>query len=467
MSAWTRIYGRLPAPARSVAASLRGYWLRSWRYGPETDRLVDEVLERDQWRDDQWQIWREERLARILHRAATRVPYYREQWSARRQRGDRASWERLENWPILSKAPLRENPAAFVADDCDVRRMFPVETSGTLGTPLRLWRSRPTERSWYAIFEARLRLWNGVSRRDRWANIGGQRVTRGGQRKPPFWVWNRGMRQLYLSSYHANPDVVPFYLDAMRRYRVTYLLGYPSAMHAIARVAVERGIPVPKLRVVVSNAESLFEFQRETIARAFDCSVRNTYGQAEIVCAASECPSGTMHLWPDVGVTECIRDDPDQRIPRSQVGSLVCTGLINTDMPLVRYDTGDRAALGDSAEPCACGRLLPVLQSLDGRAQDLIITPSGSPVGGLDTVFHSGLPMFEAQIVQETLHRIRIKVVPAPGFGDRHRQDLVRGVRARIGTELEVLVDAVESIPRTSAGKFRLQISMIAAGRLP
>ena len=37
------LYHRLPAPARSVAASMRGYYLRSWRYGLETERLVDGV----------------------------------------------------------------------------------------------------------------------------------------------------------------------------------------------------------------------------------------------------------------------------------------------------------------------------------------------------------------------------------------------------------------------------------------
>ena len=32
-----RLYHRLPVPARSVAATLRGLYLRSWRYGAETE----------------------------------------------------------------------------------------------------------------------------------------------------------------------------------------------------------------------------------------------------------------------------------------------------------------------------------------------------------------------------------------------------------------------------------------------
>src|SRR6185369_7169834 len=74
VSALLSAYHRLPAPARGVVASVRGFSLRSWRYGAETDRLVEEALDRDGWPVERWQGYREDRLSRLLHRAATRVP---------------------------------------------------------------------------------------------------------------------------------------------------------------------------------------------------------------------------------------------------------------------------------------------------------------------------------------------------------------------------------------------------------
>src|SRR5712691_11765685 len=91
-----RLYHRLPWPARSLAASLHGWYLRWSRYGRDTPRLVAEAQEREHWIAPQWDSWRQERLAYVLHRAATRVPYYRAQWAARRLQGDHASWEDLE-----------------------------------------------------------------------------------------------------------------------------------------------------------------------------------------------------------------------------------------------------------------------------------------------------------------------------------------------------------------------------------
>jgi phenylacetate-CoA ligase len=454
-----KLYYRLPYPARCLVASVRGLELRRWRYGAETERLVAEAEEREQWSPQRWSAWREERLARILHRAATSVPYYREQWRARRQSGERGSWELLENWPILDKETVRAQPLAFVAEDCDPRRMFHVHTSGTTGKPLSLWRSLETSRHWSALFEARARRWYGVSRADRYAHLGGQLVASVRRQQPPFWVWNSSLRQLYLSAYHLSPASVSAYLEGLRRYRITYLLGYPSGLYALARLAREQQIPAPALRVAVSNAEPLFAHQRQTIAELFGCPVRDTYGMAEIVCAASECEKGALHLWPEVGLVEVLAEGCDQKRPAGRVGRLVCTGLLNPDMPLIRYEIGDRGALDSSAELCSCGRTLGRLGSIEGRQDDVLVTPEGRLVGRLDPVFKADLPIREAQIVQESLARFRIRVVPSERFGPAHERELVERLRERLGPRVEITIERVGAIARTEAGKFRAVVS--------
>ncbi|MGQ9698831.1 MAG: hypothetical protein ACUVRO_12665 [Armatimonadota bacterium] len=70
------LYRHLPYPLRVLAVSALGYYLRWWRYGPETERLVEEALERETWSPERWKAWQGERLAYVLHRARHRVPYY-------------------------------------------------------------------------------------------------------------------------------------------------------------------------------------------------------------------------------------------------------------------------------------------------------------------------------------------------------------------------------------------------------
>jgi phenylacetate-CoA ligase len=455
-----RIYHSLPKSARSIVATARGAYLSFWRYDRHTEKLVEEALEREQWGPERWKSWREERLAFVLHRAATQVPYYRQVWERRRRNGSRASWLYLGNWAILEKAVLRANPKAFVADDCRTSRMFAEHSSGTTAKPITLWRTREVQRHWYALHEARTRCWYGVTRRDRWGIFGGQLIAPVADRTPPFWLWNAALKQLYLSSYHLAPDLIPHYLDALKKYQVKYVLGYSSALYSLALQALRLGRRDVSFTVAITNAEPLSEGQRRVISEAFQCPVRETYGAAEIVGAASECAHGHMHLWPEVGHLESL--DKNSTVENAVPGELICTGLLNADMPLIRYRIGDCAKIENktAAMECPCGRSLPRIAGLEGRADDVLYTADGRAVGRLDPAFKGNMPIHEAQIVQETLQRIRVLYVPAEGFSRSSGEGIARAIRDHMGP-VEVILEQVQQVPREKNGKFRSVISKV------
>ncbi|MCS7279981.1 MAG: hypothetical protein NZ530_08045, partial [Thermodesulfobacteriaceae bacterium] len=409
----------------------------------------------------QWKVWQEERLAYVLHRARHKVPYYREYWDRRRRAGDKASWEILENWPILKKEEVRANPQAFVAEDCDVRRMFNEHTSGTTGTPLNLWVSRRTLREWYALFEARIRRWHGVSFYEPWGIFGGKPVVPFEQKTPPFWVRNYGLNQVYFSVLHIAPWSAPHYIEAIRKFKLTHLIVYTSSLHALACEVPEEDLPVTSnLKVIFTNAEPLFDFQRKKIESVFNCPVRETYGQAEMVCAASECEYGRLHWWPEVGITE-ILDEQGNKVDSGNAGRLIATGLLNADMPLIRYEVGDLAELGDETNnTCPCGRNLPILTKVLGRNDDVIVTEDGRKLFLLDIIFDPEFPIKEAQIVQESLHQFTIRVVPAEGWNKYYANRLAQALQERVG-KVEVNVEEVNQIERTWAGKFRIIVSRL------
>ena len=453
-----RLYHSLPAPVQTLAATTRGLYLRAWRYGPQSEALIRNARARERWNPAQWNRWQQARLAGILDHAARAVPYYREHWQERYARGDRSSATKLENWPVLEKETLRAAPHRFVADGIRTGRLYHEHTSGTTGKPVDLYRPVETVRQLYALSELRERRWYGVSVRDRWAILGGQLVAPVGRRRPPFWVWNAALNQLYMSSYHLAPDLVGHYLDALRAYRITYLWGYASALYELALEALRRGRRDLAMTVAITNAEPLYDHQRQVIADAFQCPVRETYGMAELVMSASECEAGRLHLWPEVGVVEVHGAEN----AGDMSGDFVCTGLLNPAMPLIRYRVGDRGALAPSEQPCACGRTLPVVDHIAGRQDDVVYTRDGRRVGRLDPVFKAKLPIHEAQIVQETLDRIRVRVVPAPGFDESASTAIRDRMRARVGP-MDIIVEAVAEIPRTAQGKFRAVVSALPA----
>lgn len=451
------LYHRSPYTVRVGVASARGALLRTRRYGCETDGLVEEALAREQWAPVQWRAWQDDRVQRLLEGARANVPAYRSLPSS----GSRGIGA-LNEVEVLTKSALRADPRSFVRADAP-RRLISEHTSGTTATPLTLWISRADYRAWYALAEARWRRWYGVSRRDRWAIVGGQPVVPPGATEPPYWVWNAPMRQLYLSSYHVADATARAYVDAIDDHRISYLLGYPSSVHALAVACQRQGVQPRGLRVVVANAEPLLPHQRAAISEVFNCPVRETYGMAEYVAAASECQHGHLHLWPEAGVLEVLDHTSHEAVTPGQVGRLACTGLVNTSMPLIRYLVGDSGSLAPPDEVCPCGRSLPVLASIEGRSDDLVRTRDGRLIGRLDPVFKEDLPIRGAQIIQEALDRFRILVVPDDGYGPEAERVIAARLTDRVG-EARVQFELVPELPLGPNGKFKAVVSYVETG---
>jgi phenylacetate-CoA ligase len=241
----------------------------------------------------------------------------------------------------------------------------------------------------------------------------------------------------------------------MRKHRVAYIYGYTSSLYALAEVILRLGRKDMTMAAAITTAEPVYEHQRKAIAQAFHCPVRETYGMTELVAAASECTVGRLHLWPEVGFVEVVADPPG--FSHGSVGELVCTGLLNVDMPLIRYRTGDRGVLAGELETCGCGRTLPILTSVDGREDDLLYTNDGRRIGRLDPLFKGDLPIQEAQIVQEELNRLRVRYVPAPDFKPHHEMMIIHRLQERMGM-VKVEMESLDAIPRGANGKFRAVI---------
>jgi phenylacetate-CoA ligase len=276
------------------------------------------------------------------------------------------------------------------------------------------------------------------------------------QTEPPYWVWNAAQRQLYVSVYHLGPLQARATLRAISRARCRYLWGYPSALDALARAALEEPASRPSLAVVISNAEPLLAQQRLRIERAFGCAVRDTYGLVELVAGGGECEAGRLHLFPEFGWVETLdeRGGPVLGAP----GEIVATSLLDQDMPLVRYRTGDRGVGGRSSSTCSCGRGLEVLAALEGRQDDVVYSIDGRPVARLDPVFKDQLAVREAQVIQEADGEVCVRLVAADGFGQADERMIARELQDRLGA-LPVRFELVDRIARGPNGKFRGVIS--------
>jgi len=98
---------------------------------------------------------------------------------------------------------------------------------------------------------------------------------------------------------------------------------------------------------------------------------------------------------------------------------------------------------------------------VEGRTDDYVVTPEGARIARLDYLFKDALNVREAQIVQERLGEIRIRLVRRSAYGTKDELEIRRDIRSWLSPSLEVGFEYVEEIPREPNGKFRAVLSRL------
>jgi phenylacetate-CoA ligase len=223
----------------------------------------------------------------------------------------------------------------------------------------------------------------------------------------------------------------------------------------------------------------LHDWQRGVIEQVFGCKVTNRYGCEEVSLIASECEEHNgLHINADSLYTEILANPERQRrggeckthpvadAPGSP-GPLLVTDIVNRAMPLIRYQVGD--VVTPSSRTCKCGRGLPLIERIEGRDADYVVTPAGNLISGISLTenFAMHIPgTAQVQIVQESITQLRIRLVADDAFGDSSRTKIAELVRTTFGDGVTHDVELVDAIPQEASGKYRFCISKVAKERM-
>lgn len=450
-----KAYYRLPIALQNIAVSAMG-WKLSWqRKTKESLQFVEFLKQSQYWSQDRMQEYQAKQLKNIVDIAINTKSYG--DWKRRSNFDvcDIRGIESLALLPITDKESVRSHPQDFVANIVSRGNRFKLSTSGTSGTPLSVYTDRRSRARHYAFF-SRLRSWFGVSDSDWRATFYGRIIMKSESTKPPFWRVDYPQRNLLFSSYHISEETILDYVRALEHWKPAAVLGYPSSLHALATLANAKGISLPRPKMVMTTAETLLDHQRENIEMAFGVPVTDQYGATEMTHFVSQCERGAYHVHAEHGVVE-ILDQAGQPVPVGEIGEVVVTGFMNRTMPLLRYRTGDTAAA--DGRKCDCGRPFPVLARIEGRMDDVIVTPEGRSVGRLDPVLKGDFDIRETQFVQVENGTLLVKVVPGSHFEADQVRRLEQELRKRLGESMIIKFDVVSHIPRGKNGKFRSVIA--------
>jgi len=233
-----------------------------------------------------------------------------------------------------------------------------------------------------------------------------------------------------------------------------------STRAAIADELLQRDLKLSHpLEAVITIAETLSPDRKRLIEEYFDAPIINRYGLREFGSwSAQSCQESPdrFHINTELVVCEVLRADGTP-CAAGETGRVVLTDLHNFARPFIRYDTGDLAVA--VAENCSCGRGFPLLGPIEGRSLDCLRTPSGDEIspailGHFLFVYHDHLEAVRHyQLVQETVSRVNLLVVPGQGWSEERRERLRSDLNDLLGHEMEVDVQAVSEISPEKSGK--------------
>jgi phenylacetate-CoA ligase len=424
----------------------------------------------DEWEKTQWLSADElralqfEKLTKLLVHAAHSVPYYRESFKRIGfEPGDLKTLDDLAGLPVLDKSDLRAHAGAFVTEGL-TETLGTAKTGGSTGEPL-VFPIGASMRSTGVANMARCRRWWGVETGDRAANFWGhsryiKATARDRVRKALNSVKNRILNRVICSAYDLSEESMERYQRRLADFRPAFIIGYATSLYVFADFLRQSGRDgaTPGLKVVISTAEVLYDWQREVIEETFGCKVANEYGMCEAGIVAYECPQGSMHVMDESVIVETLP------VEGSVSGDIVITQLENPAVPLIRYNTKDMARRVEG--PCACGRGLSRITPVEGRAYDIVYASDGRVVAGalLTHTMKSVPKVARYQIVQRDLNNIDVAYVESEPLGESELAFIRDTIKRHLGANVAVTLERRDEIARELSGKHRWLKSMVTAG---
>jgi phenylacetate-CoA ligase len=253
----------------------------------------------------------------------------------------------------------------------------------------------------------------------------------------------------------------------IRDLRPDILACTPSYAIRLGEALAEAGLPAgTSLKAGLFGAEPWTEEMRARIAELLGLRPLDIYGLSEVIGpgVAAEClvAADGLHVNEDHFLVEAVDPVTGAPLPEGTPGELVFSTLTKVAMPVLRYRTGDIAALrrGD----CRCGRTLVKMSKVTGRKDDMLVIrgvnvyPSEIErvLLGVPQVASDYLLVIDERAGQRELIACCELSTGRPADSpseDQLRSQLERRLRDTLGLRVDVALVPPGSVPRTEVGK--------------
>ncbi|NUO79291.1 phenylacetate--CoA ligase family protein [candidate division KSB1 bacterium] len=437
-------------------AARRFYYKLPTRYrmGREYRALRKFLQEAQWWSTDRVAEWQLQRLQAIVRYACDNVPGYHALYKdAGIAPSDIRSLADFKRVPRVDKKLLRDNLADFTSRAIPQSQRIYVTTGGSTGEPLGFYHTRSNHVREAAFLHMSFE-------RSGWRPDESLAILRGAfiGSEQQFWEFDRDKNQLLLSSYFLTERSYEQYIEKILAHKPRHLSAYPSSATMLAAMILSRGEAGRiNFQTILLESENIYDWQREKLRAAFpNAKIFGAYGHTEQAVLATMCErSEAYHVWPFYGHAEILNATGNEA-QEGESGEAIATSFWNEATPFIRYRTTDFVRKG--ASHCAqCGRRFQLLDAIEGRLQEFIVTKTGRYISMTALNMHSAVfdRVRQFQFYQDTAGKVVFKVMRKEGYSESDSHMIQRELCKKLGDDMELSLAFVEDIPKTSRGKHR------------
>src|SRR5699024_1024163 len=310
-------------------------------------------------------------LTNTLHRVYENNDFYRKSLDdAGIKPDDITSIKDIEKLPFIQKKDLRDNypDGLFAAPQEEIVRLH--ASSGTSGKPTIAAYTRNDIDMWAEVV-ARSIAAAGGTKHGVLHNAYGYGLFTGGL------GLHHGGEKLGISTVPVSTGNTARQILMIQDLKPDLICSTPSYALHLAEVMEAQGIDPKKtsLKYGIFGAEAWSEEMRDMLEEKFDIKAVDIYGLSEVVGpgVAVECIEAQdgLHVQEDHFYVEVIDPETLEVLPEGEYGELVFTSLTKEAFPVIRYRTGDIAAIDRGT--CKCGRTTVRMSRTKGRVDDMLI----------------------------------------------------------------------------------------------
>jgi len=412
------------------------------------------LLREAQWWDrNKIEKYQRIQLSNLVKTSFSEVPFYKDYYASNGiTYDDIKTLQDIEKLPITNKKIFREAELKNTVRKTGLKT-YKASTSGSTGENFVVVEDNATAGFYRASFMLALE-WAGYKIGQRHLQTG-MTLNRSLDRKIKDFL----LRCDYISAYNLCDENLEIMLDRLLRKNIKNLWGYPGSIYYLAKRAEQSKLNI-SLNSIVTWGDVLYSGYREIIEKVFSVQVFDTYGCAEGIQIAAQCGSGSHYHIHELDTIVELLDEEGYPVGKGETGNVVVTRLFPGPMPLIRYAIGDKATWS-SEETCECGRKLKLLERIDGRSADEIITPSGNR---LILHFFTGILEFfkeieSFQVIQESMSLITLNIV-STSKESLPVSRIISALKDK-GADMEIKINVVENIPIEQTGKRKFIINKL------